>query len=691
MLPASTTPRFLNPELSLVAFQHRVLAMAAAASTPLLERLRFLGIVTANLDELYMVRMAELRRAASAERGEHRELVAPDGFSAASRLTAVEDAVATLLTAQAACAATCLHEAAHRHDVHLLAWSALSDAERTALRDRYLDEIQPELLPHAITRTPGVPLPHLPHLGLFLAVLHRAQGSERAHLVEHELPLDLERLLPVPGRRGAVIAIEEVLRANAPLLHPDVTVEGAYLFRVTRGGDLHLHDDHAHDLLVAVEAATRSRGHNPAVRVEVEAITPPAVSALILDAVHRDARGREMESTVNEVQVVHGLLDLRCLQTLPLPTAPSLSFPPMPVRATATATATMLDTIAAGALLMHHPFDAFDDTVVRFFREAAADPDVLSIETTLYRVGTPSPIVEALLAAAHAGKRVFALVELQARFDEEHNVHWARALERAGGAVVYGLPDLKVHAKLALVRRRERDRTVCYAHIGTGNYNPRSGRQYTDLSLFTADTGITTGVNELLIALAARSTVTRPLSGGLLSAPHGLLPALLERIERQTARASRGEPAAIAIKVNGLADREVVNALHHASNAGVTIDLVVRGICTLRPGVPGLSEHIRVLSVVGRLLEHSRIYRFGIGDDAEYLIGSSDLRPRNLRRRVELLVPVTAPAHRERLDMLLRRYLADGTAWELDADGQYHPRGGHNGAQAQCAADLPDG
>jgi polyphosphate kinase len=411
------------------------------------------------------------------------------------------------------------------------------------------------------------------------------------------------------------------------------------------------------------------------------------VSALILDNLSRDALGRAMELTVETVQEIDGLLDLRCLQALPLPRDPALEYPPLHTRHPVARNTTMFDAIRAGDLLVHHPFESFDDTVVRFFQEAAADPDVTSIRATLYRVGSPSPVVEALLAAARSGKQVFALVELQARFDEEHNVQWARALERAGGHVVYGLPGLKVHAKAAVVERRENDSIVRYAHVGSGNYNPRSGRQYTDLSFFSAAAALTSDVATLLDALAMSTYPHDGLTNGALVAPSQLLAALLALIERETAHAIAGRPARIAIKANALADREIAAALYRASRAGVAIDLVIRGICILRPGVPGLSERIRVVSVVGRFLEHSRIYRFANGGDAEYFIGSSDLRPRNLRRRVELLVPVHGAEHHARLDEILTQYLADETAWDLHADGTFQQRGKDTpGAQQYFAA-----
>ncbi len=676
-----------NPELSLLAFQRRVLALAEDATVPLLERLRFLGIVTSNIDELYMVRMAELRRAAADDSGDVPTHEA-HGLTARARLAAVTHAIAEILAAQSRCAAQCLRDA-ESAGVHVVTWSMLTDGEREALRTRYLDEIQPDLMPLAITLSPGHPLPHLPHLGLFVAVVFRGVLGGRTHLAEHELPRDVPRLLPVLGRGNDVIAIEEVLRANAHLLYPNALVDGTYLFRVTRGGDLLLQDDDQNNLLGAVESAAERRLHNPAVRVEVERSMPPHVSALILDSLRREAIGREMESTVDDVQVIDGLLDLRCLSALPVPRTAALEFPPLVPRSPLARDVSMFDAIRAGDILVHHPFESFDDTVVRFLKDAAADPDVTTIKITLYRVGDPSPVVEALLAAARSGKKVFALVELQARFDEAHNVHWARALERAGGRVVYGLVGLKVHAKVALIVRREGARLARYVHVGTGNYNTRSGRQYTDLSLFTARDAITTDVADLFNELTGSSRPPRSLAHGALVAPHQLLPELLARIAREAQHARDGRASGIAIKLNGLADSEVVRALYAASRAGVRIDLVVRGICTLRPGVQNLSATIRVVSVVGRFLEHSRIYRFENDGDPEYFIGSADLRPRNLRRRVELLVPVCDAANRAQLDQLLFRYFNDATAWELTATGQYERRDSQGpGAQLQAAANI---
>jgi polyphosphate kinase len=391
-----------------------------------------------------------------------------------------------------------------------------------------------------------------------------------------------------------------------------------------------------------------------------------------------------------EVQSIDGLLDLRCLAELPLPASADLEYPRLHSRSPIPADVLLFDAMRGEDLLVHHPFDAFDDTVVRFVREAADDPHVTTIKMTLYRVGSTSPIVQALLDAANAGKRVAVFVELKARFDEEHNVGWARALERAGGSVVYGLVGFKTHAKVTLVVRRERERLKRYVHVGTGNYNTRSGRQYTDLSLFSAREDLGADIADLFNELTGSSRPPQGLSRGALVAPNQLLPAIIALIAAETENARAGNPASIAVKVNALSDREVVNALYEAAAAGVDVDLIVRGICTLRPGAHASGGRIRVTSVVGRFLEHSRIYRFSNSGRPVYFIGSSDLRPRNLRRRVELLVPIVGHEQCATLDRILASYLADDTAWELRDDGTYIRRSGRAwGAQqvfAECAS-----
>jgi polyphosphate kinase len=398
---------------------------------------------------------------------------------------------------------------------------------------------------------------------------------------------------------------------------------------------------------------------------------PVFVRELLLESMRRDASVGDLLVSPVETQEVDGLLDLRCLSELNLPAKDGLTFPALNASDPIPAATSMFDLMRERDFLVHHPYQSFDATVVRFIREAADDPAVTVIKITLYRVGSPSAIVDALLDATQSGKRVVAFVELKARFDEDQNITWAKALEAAGANVVYGMVGLKNHAKVALVVRRESGKLQSYVHVGTGNYNARSGRQYTDLSLFSSRSDLSADVSDLFNGLTGSSLPPKGLARGALTAPHQLLPALIARIEREAANARAGKPASIRAKLNGLSDPEIVDALYAASSAGVEIDLVVRGICTLRPGVPGVSDRIRVKSVLGRFLEHSRIYRFENGGSPEYFIGSSDMRPRNLRRRVELLVPVLDVASRVLLDEILTRYIDDRSAWDLLPSGNY--------------------
>ncbi len=678
-------PEFINAELSLLAFQSRVLKLAESPATPLGERIRFLGIVSSNIDEFFMVRMAGIRAAARercSERGD-------DGLTRVEQLHGIVRAVEHIAERQAKCYADCEAELA-AVGVRVLGWSELSGLEQQELRLRCRDEIQPALTPLAMTLSPGHPLPHLPHLALSLAVVFQRTADERPHIAQIELPSDTPRFLAVPGRAGDVVTLEEATRANLDMLYPNAHASSAYLFRVTRGGELGLDEDSDEDLLDAVARATGRRWLNPAHRVEVERGMPDFVRALVLESLRREDGGIDAPIHPAEIQESESLLDLRCLSTLELPPLESLRYERLEARRPVAEGESFLDAIRERDLLFHHPFDEFEATVVRFLREASADPAVTTIEITLYRIGDESAVVDALVTAARAGKRVIAFVELKARFDEEHNVGWARALEKAEGHVVYGLAGLKNHAKAALVVRREGGKLRRYVHVGTGNYNSRSGVQYTDLSLFSAGDELTADIADMFNELTGSSRPPQGLSRGALVGPHQLLPALLGRIERESQHALAGRTAGITAKMNGLSDQEVVRALYRASANGVEIDLVVRGICTLRPGVPGMSDRIRVVAVAGRFLEHSRVYRFRNDGNPEYFIGSSDLRSRNLRRRVELLVPVVDLLNREFLDRLLDLYVEDPTAHELLADGRYRQRGGGQGAQDTFIQDVGD-
>jgi polyphosphate kinase len=665
-------PEFFNAELSLLAFQHRVLSLVADEATPLRERLRFLSIVAANVDEFFMVRMAALL--ASTRDGEAADR-ADDGLSAAAEVVAVTDVAASIAARQAELFEPC-REALSSLGVRITTWDALTSEDRAAFADRFRDDIQPLLTPFAMTLSPGHPLPRLGHLSLSMALILRQRAGGPPRFAELELPMALPRFLSAKSAADgtrAVVPIEEIIRGNLDALYPEANVEHAYAFRVTRSAEIELDEEHADDLLEEVARATLSRGQGVAVRVEVERGMPAIVRALLLENVRREqaAVGAPLLPDVDEID---GLLDLRGLQQLDLPSSASLSYPAFAAGRPFGGETSVFATLKAGDTLVHHPFESFGDTVVRFLREASVDPDVAAIKITLYRVGTPSPIADALLEAARSGKAVTVFVELKARFDEEINVGWARALEAAGGHVVRGIVGFKNHAKVMLVVRREQGALRRYAHIGTGNYNIKSGEQYTDLSLFTTNEDLTNDVADLFNELTGVSAAPRQAKRALLVAPQHLLPAIVEQIDREAAHARAGHPARITAKINGLSDPDVARALYRASSDGVEIDLVVRGICTLRPGVPGRSERIRVTSIVGRFLEHSRIYRFANGGTPRYFIGSADLRPRNLRRRVEVLAPIDVPGHRRRLDEILTFYLDDPTAWELRADGTYEPR-----------------
>lgn len=671
-------PDFFNPELSLLAFQLRVLALAEDQTTPLRERCRFLAIVTANVDEFHMIRMAGLKRAAREQYEEQCE----DGLTHSEQLEKILELVADIVDRQQRCWMQCRSEL-EQIGLRFSRWDELSKEQRAQLREKCADEIHPSLTPMAMTLSPGHPVPHLPHLSLALAVVIRLHERDRLHLAEVELPAGTLRFLNVPGEALHVIPIEEVIKANLDLLYPVAQVEGAYVIRVTRGGDLTLDEDAADDLLDAVAEATEKRPRNPAIRLEVEQGTPEFVRELLLENLSRELGPEEVDLGPSDAQEIDGLIDLRSLNELPFPDAERISYPVFQGADRISANDSMFSLISARDLLFHHPFDSFAGTVIRFLEEAALDPHVTAIKITLYRTGDPSPVVEALLEAARRGKQVVAFVELKARFDEENNVGWARKLEDAGGHVVYGLVGLKNHAKVTLVVRREGGKLESYAHVGTGNYNSRSGMQYTDLSLFSSRNDLTSDVVDLFNALTGGSQPPRALSRGALVSPYQLMDEMLAHIEREASNARAGRPSRITAKFNGLSDSEVVRALYRASSDGVKVDLIVRGICTLRPGLPARSGNIRVASVVGQFLEHSRIYRFENAGDPVYYIGSPDFRPRNLRRRVELLVPVADPEHRAYLDHVLDLYLNDGTAWDLGASGEYTRRSdGKPGAQA---------
>ncbi len=672
-------PHFLNSEISIINFTGRVLALAEDLRTPLAERMRYLSIVAENLDEFYMVRVAGIKRSAL-EQAEERT---PDGLTPRQQLDLISLHAQALVARQYRCYNACAAEAA-AFGARIVAWNELDVGRRDQLRALMRDELLPALTPMAMTLSPGHPFPRLRHLSLSLAVVLLDRPGAAPHFAQVELPHDAPRFTRVPGM-NAVIAVEELVRGNLDLLYPTSVVEQAYAFRVTRGADLEIEEDRDRgpSLLQVVEEASRRRFEQPVVRVEVERSMPAVLRDVVLRELRREHGGAALDN--DDIFEVDGPLDLGSLNELPMMSDQSLCHPKFTGNDPLPAGKDIWSMMDERDRLFHHPFDSFDATVVRFFRDAAADPFVTAIKMTVYRAGEKSPIIAALVDAAAAGKDVVAFFELKARFDEERNVGWAKRLEDAGGRVVYGIQGVKNHAKVALVVRRDgKDgrRLKRYVHVGTGNYNADSAKRYTDLSLFTTAEDTTADVQDLFNELTGSSRAPTQLSRGCLISPVQLLPELLSKIEREAAHARAGRGGQIRMKLNGLSDPDVVQALFRASQDGVRVELVVRSVCTLRPGIPGMSENIRIVSVLGRFLEHARMYRFANAGKPEYYLGSADLRPRNLRRRVELLAPVKDRACRAQIDTLLDAYLSDPSAWELTSAGEYL-RGHTGGPSAQ--------
>lgn len=649
---------YLNRELSWLEFNRRVLTNATRADVPLLDRVRFLSILSRNLDEFFMIRVAGLKRQVAAGVTAR----TPDGQSPTQQLTAIAQKVGPMV----ATASSCLHAdvlpALERHGVALRSVSRLDPGQRSSLDAYYLEEVFPVLTPLAVD--PGHPFPYISNLSLSLAVTVRDTASNERHFARVKVPEVLPRLVPLPGETGFV-ALEDLITAHLPRLFPGMEVIGSCAFRVTRNADLDIEEDEADDLLMAIEAELRKRRRGAAVRLEVAAETPDRTVRLLQD---------ELDLGEVDTYRVTGLLALGDLSTLARLDRPDLRYEPWrPVTprrlagAPQRSSAALFAEIRRGDLLVHHPYHGFTSTVERFVTAASEDPDVLAIKQTLYRTSGDSPIVQALIKAAERGKQVVALVELKARFDEAVNIGWARTLEKAGVHVVYGLVGLKTHAKTTLVVRRDHDGIRRYVHLGTGNYHQRTARSYTDLGLFSAEPALGADVTDLFNYLTgyARQDTYRQL----LVAPVSLRERLIELIQRQAAVARAGGDGLIRAKLNALIDPPLIAALYRASQDGVRIDLVVRGICGLRPGVPGVSETVRVRSIVGRLLEHSRIVQFGPDD---LWVGSPDWMPRNLDRRVEALAPVQDPALRSQLVEIMDAMLADNTqAWDLQPDGAW--------------------
>ncbi len=657
---------YLNRELSWLEFNARVLAEAESETVPLLERLKFHAIVASNLDEFFMVRVAGLKQQLAGEVSEF----PPDGMTVAEQLAAISKRVHELAQQQSYALNQVLLPKLGDHGILLVKPEKLPPDALATLDASFHNEVFPILTPIAID--PGHPFPHVRNKSLNLGVMFAREGSVDPGFGVVQVPMMLPRLLEAPGVRGpdgqiarhAYVLMEDLIARHVGTIFPGVRFKGVYVFRVTRNFDIEIDEEEGDDLLLTIQQELRKRERGNAVRLEV-AGDPPAgslaklVKALKLDP-DRDVYPTPGLLNVYDLMKIATREERRELREEP--------FNPQVVPPLREAE-DVFATIREGDVLLHHPYEAFD-AVVDFLARAAEDPDVLAIKQTLYRAGGDSTIVRALARAAEAGKQVTAIVELKARFDEESNIVWARTLEQSGVHVVYGLLGLKTHAKCLLVVRREKGKLRRYVHLATGNYNSTTARLYTDLSFLTARPDICEDVSSLFNLLTGYSAP--PKWNKLIVAPLGLHEAVLGLIAREAEHARAGRPARIVAKMNALVDADVIEALYRASQAGVQITLLVRGICSLRPGVAGVSETIEVRAVVDRFLEHGRVFHFCNGGKDEVFIASADWMPRNFHRRVEVMTPIEDPAIRVRLIELLSIQLADNVkGWTLKTDGSY--------------------
>jgi polyphosphate kinase len=654
--PAAASSRYLDRELSWLEFNARVLALAENTSLPLLERSKFLAIFSSNLDEFFQVRVSGLKEALEAG-------ISPtsqQGIDQVEQLSAIRARVEELVTLQAAVFTKEVAPGLQEAGVEFCDWDDVDETARAQLTSEFDDRIFPVLTPLAVD--PAHPFPYISSLSLNLAVVVRDASNGEQRFARVKVPPLLPRFVAVPGS-SRFVPLEQVIAAHLDALFPGMEVLEHYAFRVTRDADFELSDD-AEDLLAAMEFVLRQRTKfGAAVRLEVDAQMTPEVLQLLL---------RELELTPADAYVIDGPLDLTGLQALYALRLPELKYPPFtPQTPAPLAGGEDVDIFRAmreGDILLHHPYDSFTKTVEAFVAQAAQDPNVLAIKQTLYRTGgDEAGIVASLVKAAEAGKQVVALVELKARFEEQANIERARMLEQAGAHVVYGLVGLKTHAKILLVVRQEADGIHRYCHVGTGNYNPKTAVLYEDLGVLSVDDELGDDISELFNHLTGYS---RPGEyGRLIVAPMHL------RDEFRSLIRSQAHPGGvITMKMNALVDAQIIDELCAASEAGARIDIVARGICCLRPGVPGMSERITVRSLVGRFLEHSRIFRFGEPgrDDTEYVIGSADMMPRNLDRRVEAMLRVSDRKLRARLDEILEcNFADDALAWSLESDGTW--------------------
>jgi len=664
---------YFNRELSWLDFNDRVLQLAEDPTVPLLERVKFCAIYQDNLDEFFMVRVANLHEQLEAGR----DARGADGMSASEVIATIHDRVSGLRGRLADCFERDLRPALSEHGVRLISVTSANAAERAELEELFENQIFPTLTPLVIGH--GRPFPYISNLSLSLGVVLRDPDQESEVMARVKVPKELLRRFLALGDGSTFVSLEDVIAHNLGALFPGMEIVGHALFRVTRDTDYDVSDEAA-DLMQAVEDELRRRRFGEVVRLEVERDIDERLRGQLVAAL-----GIE-EDQVYEAEGMLGMDDLWDIAAVG--GFEELRYPPFSgvtqprLQAEDGKPGDVMGAMREGDILVHHPYDSFETSVERFVQQAVEDPNVLAIKQTVYRTSPDSPLVPALIEASERGKQAVCMVELKARFDEQANIRWAKKLEEAGVHVVYGIPSLKTHCKCILVVRREGDRVRHYVHIGTGNYNPKTARLYTDLGLFTSDPEIGADVAEMFNYLTGYGRPRR--SRKVLVAPFNLHQGLMSEVERTIEAHSPERPARIRMKMNSLLDPPAIQALYRASQAGVRVELNVRGICALRPGVSGVSDKIEVMSIVGRFLEHSRIFSFERDGEERIYIGSADLMPRNLYNRVELVTPIEDQRLRAELTDVLDRSLADNTnAWTLDSDGRWTRRTREDGTEAR--------